>query len=257
MLLTVDIGNSNIVFEFMNDYVSLAEFRIEADREKSAELYADDIKIVLDDAKDNGLVIEAILVSSVVAVITEKIKKAFDILGCDNIYYAGENMIPDLVELIDHPGELGMDMVLGDIEAKHVAGYPCIVIDMGTATTINAINADGACIGCSILAGARTALKALLAGTDLAANLKMDAANRYIGKNTEEALLSGCIYGSATMLDGMIERMEEEMGCKAAVVATGGVMQFIIPHCRHQNIIYVPNLISRGLVTVYKNMISK
>lgn len=250
MLLTVDIGNSNIVFEFMDEYESVSVHRIETIKEKPAAAYAEDIKQILSEASREA--IEAVLVSSVVADVCKSIKEAFALLGFENVLVAGENLKPRLEIKIDNPAEMGMDMVVGDIEAKRIAGSPVIVIDMGTATTISAVDESGACIGCSIIPGVRTALKALLAGTGLMSQLRMDRPEKFIGTNTEEALLSGSIYGSAAMLDGMIERMESEMACTARLVCSGGIAPFITPYCKRKDIIFVPNLIARGLVTIYK-----
>ena len=126
-----------------------------------------------------------------------------------------------------------------------------IVIDMGTATTMSVLDQKGCFIGGVILPGLRTSLDALVSNAAQLSQTSLAAPKKVIGKNTLDCLRGGMIYGNAASIDGMIERMEEELGCKCTIVATGGLAQAVIPHCRH-NIIIDEDLLLKGLQIIYE-----
>ena len=127
-----------------------------------------------------------------------------------------------------------------------------IVVDMGTATTMVVLDESGALIGGCIAPGVKISMDALTDRTALLPGLQLDQPKRAIGRNTIDCMRSGIMMGNACMLDGMIERMEEELGCKTTVVATGGIARFVIPMCRKE-IIYDKDLIVKGLAALYKD----
>ena len=126
-----------------------------------------------------------------------------------------------------------------------------IVIDMGTATTMSVLDQKGCFIGGVILPGLRTSLDALVSNAAQLSQTSLAAPKKVIGKNTLDCLRGGMIYGNAASIDGMIERMEEELGCKCTIVATGGLAKAVIPHCRH-DIIIDENLLLKGLQIIYE-----
>ena len=128
---------------------------------------------------------------------------------------------------------------------------PLIVVDMGTATTMVVVDEAGCFIGGCICPGVKISLDALTQRTALLPGLQLDKPKHTIGRNTVECMRSGIMYGTASMIDGMLERLEEELGAKTTVIATGGIAQFIIPLCRSQ-IHYEKNLILKGLAHIYR-----
>jgi type III pantothenate kinase len=126
-----------------------------------------------------------------------------------------------------------------------------IVIDMGTATTMVVLDKNGSLIGGTISPGVKISMDALTGGTALLPGLQLDRPKKAIGRNTIDCMRSGIMMGSACMLDGMVQRMEEELGCKATVVVTGGIARFVIPMCCTE-MIYDKDLLLKGLVTLYR-----
>ena len=147
-------------------------------------------------------------------------------------------------------GILNLYKVAGAIAAKALYPLPAIVIDMGTATKITAVDEQGTVQGVSIMPGVFISLDALVNGTSLLKGIATNAPVRAIGKNTVESMQSGVVFGAASMLDGMVERFEAELGPAKTLVATGGAAGIVVPHCRH-SVQYVPTLILDGLYAVY------
>ena len=133
---------------------------------------------------------------------------------------------------MDNPGSVGADLVVDSVAALKVYGAPCIVIDMGTATTITVVDRAGNYIGGVILPGVVVSVDSLASQTSQLPHISLEAPKKVIGKNTVDCMKSGIVFGEAAMLDGMIERFEEELGYPCKVVATGGLSKVIVPHCR-------------------------
>lgn len=154
------------------------------------------------------------------------------------------------------PNEVGTDIVAACMAAKENHTMPCIVIDMGTATTVTAMDKNAAIIGVSIIPGVFTSMWALRDRTGLPVDETLARPTKAIGTDTPESLASGIVLGSAYCIDGMIEAFEEEIGSKCSVVATGGASQFIIGSCKRE-ITLNNNLLLEGLYCYYKNSIIK
>ena len=166
----------------------------------------------------------------------------------------GDKENPLLVSLniqTENPEQTGADLVVGSVAALREHKAPLIVIDMGTATTMAVLDKNGALVGGSISPGLKTSLDALTARTALLPGLQLDKPKRVIGRNTDDAMRSGVMLGAACMIDGMVARMEEELGSPATVIATGGVAKFVVPLCRTQ-VIYDKDLLLKGLVALYR-----
>jgi type III pantothenate kinase len=127
-----------------------------------------------------------------------------------------------------------------------------IVVDMGTATTMVVLDQTGALVGGCICPGVKISMDALTDRTALLPGLQLDQPKRAIGRNTIECMRSGIMMGNACMIDGMVARMEEELGCKTTVIATGGIAKFVIPMCKTE-IIYDKDLLVKGLAALYRD----
>ena len=154
--------------------------------------------------------------------------------------------------LLDNAAMAGGDLIVGAVAALAQYKPPLLVIDMGTATTISVIDAKGSFLGGSIFRGVKISAEALSGKTAQLPGISLEAPKRAIGRNTVDCMRSGVMMGTAAMQDGMIQRMEEELGCSATVVATGGIARFVIPMCRRE-MIYDKDLLLKGLRILYEN----
>ena len=153
--------------------------------------------------------------------------------------------------LMDNPKTVGSDMIVDAVAAIHEYPKPIIVIDMGTATTMSVVDKNGNYIGGVILPGLKVSLDSLSGKTAQLPYISLSTPDKVIGKNTIDCMRSGIIYGNAAQLDGIMDRMEAELGEKASAVATGGLAKFIAPLCRHQ-IVYDDALLLKGLLILYR-----
>lgn len=251
MILTVDIGNSNIVFGCVEGESILFEARVRTDVTKTSDEYCVDLKIILDVYGVDFRNIEGAIISSVVPQVLNSLKTAIKKLTGKNSLVVGPGLKTGLNIKIDNPSQTGADLVVGCVAALREHAAPLIVIDMGTATTMVVLDETGALIGGSISPGVKISLDALTDRTALLPGLQLDQPKKAIGRNTIDCMRSGIMLGAACMLDGMVERMEEELGQKTKVVITGGIAKFIVPLCRRE-MIYDKDLLVKGLVALYR-----
>lgn len=127
---------------------------------------------------------------------------------------------------------------------------PLIIIDMGTATTVCVINEKRQYLGGMILPGVRTSLDSLVSNTSLLQQIGLEPPEKVIGRNTIDSMKSGILYGNAAALDGLIERIEEELGQSCRILATGGLAKFVIPFCKRE-ITIDDDLLLKGLKIIY------
>ena len=251
MILTVDIGNSNIVFGCVNGDDILFEARVRTDATKTSDEYCVDLKIILDVYGVDFRNIEGAIIASVVPQVLNSLKTAIKKLTGKNALVVGPGLKTGLNIKIDNPSQTGADLVVGCVAALREHPAPLIVIDMGTATTMVVLDETGALIGGSISPGVKISLDALTDRTALLPGLQLDQPKKAIGRNTIDCMRSGIMLGAACMLDGMVARMEEELGKHATVIITGGIAKFVVPLCRRE-MIYDKDLLVKGLVALYR-----
>ena len=251
MILAVDIGNSNIVLGGMEDMKILFEARIRTDATKTSDEYCIDLKNILDIYGVDRNEIEGAIIGSVVPQVLNSIKTAIKKLTGKNSLVVGPGLKTGLNIKVENPTHVGADLVVGAVAGLHDFKPPMIVIDMGTATTMIVLDKTGAFIGGSISPGVRISQEALTNGTALLPGLQLDAPRKAIGRNTIDCMRSGIMLAHACMIDGMVERMEAELGCKTTVVATGGIAKFVLPMCR-TSILYDKDLLLKGLAILYR-----
>ena len=251
MILAIDVGNTNIVVGCIDDLKTYFIERLSTNRTKTELEYAVDLKNVLDIYHIKKTEIEGCIISSVVPQITNIVKLAAEKILKKNAIVLGPGVKTGLNIMMDNPGQLGADQV-ADAEAG-ISGYPVplILIDMGTATTASVVNSKKQYVGGMILPGVGVSLDALTARASQLSGISIDAPRHVIGKNTIECMKSGVLYSNAAALDGIIDRIEEELGEKATVVATGGLAKKIVPHCKRE-IILDEELLLRGLLIIYE-----
>lgn len=252
MIIAVDIGNTNIVIGGFDKGELCFFTRMYTQRELEADQYALDLHGILQLHGVTGRDIAGVIISSVVPQITPAVQRAMQLLAPQaKVLMFGPQLCPQTPIRIDNPAELGADLLAGAVGAAALYPLPAIVIDMGTATKITAVDADGAVLGVSIMPGLFISLEALTRNASLLNGIAPEAPACAIGKNTAASMQSGAVLGSAGMLDGMIDRFTEEMGGVRTVVATGGAAGLVVPSCRHK-IIYNEKLILQALYYAYK-----
>ena len=251
MILAVDIGNSNIVIGGVEGNDIVFESRIRTDATKTSDEYSMDLKILLDVQKVDPGAIEGAIIASVVPQVLNSFQTAIKKLTGKTSLVVGPGLKTGLNIKIENPAQTGADLVVGCVSALREHKPPMIVVDMGTATTMVVLDQTGALIGGSISPGVKISMDALTGKTALLPGLQLDQPKRAIGKNTIDCMRSGIMMGAACMLDGMVERMEAELGCKTTVVVTGGIARFVIPMCKTP-VIYDKDLLIRGLVALYR-----
>ena len=251
MILAIDIGNTNIVIGCIKDDKILFTERMSTDSNKTVLEYAIGFKTVLELYHIHTEDLTGSIISSVVPPVTNTVRKALHKITHHQAMVVGPGIRTGLNILTDNPAVTGSDLIVGAVAAIHEYPVPLILIDLGTATTISVIDNKKNYIGGMILPGVRTSLDALTARAAQLSGIDLEAPKRVIGKNTIECMKSGIVYSNAALIDGVILRMEEELGEKATVIATGGLAKSIVPYCK-EDVILDDDLLLKGLLWVYK-----
>jgi type III pantothenate kinase len=250
MILAIDMGNTNIVFGCVDDDQIYFEERLSTDLSKTELEYAVGFKTVLEINNIDSKNIKGAIISSVVPPLTNVIKNAVEKIINITPLTVGPGLKTGLNILMDNPKQLGSDLVVDAVAAIKEYGEPLIVVDIGTATTISVIDQKKNYIGGVIMPGLKVSLDSLVSRTSQLPRISLEAPKHTIGKNTVDCMKSGIIYGYASCIDGMICRMEEELGYSATIVATGGLAKVIIPQCK-KDIILDNELLLKGLKIIY------
>ena len=257
MILTIDMGNTNIVIGGIDEEKTYFEERITTIHSRTSTEYALLIKDILDLHSIDKNQIEGSIVSSVVPPLNAPIQSAIKKILGRRPLLVGSGMKTGLNILMDNPKSVGSDQIVDAVAALQEYPCPIIVIDMGTATTMSVIDKHGNYIGGVILPGLKVSLDSLSSNAAQLPFISLEIPGKVIGKNTIDCMRSGILYGNAAQMDGIIDRMEEELGQTASVVATGGLSRFVTPLCRHK-IHYDQALLLKGLLALYrKNMTGK
>ena len=214
MLLTADIGNTSITLGLFDNDALVEEYRLASDKDLSLEEYEVLLKSLFKEYKIDGCII-----SSVVEELTKKFKKAVD-----NVFKLDSLVLTTKINTgvkicLDNPKEAGADRIANAAGAYVLYNYPVIVIDFGTATTFDIVNGKGEFVGGIIAPGVNLQVKALNKFTSKLPRIEITPSSAAIGHNTNDAILSGILRGTAAMIDGLVEQCEKELGQKAVIVA--------------------------------------
>lgn len=251
MILAIDIGNTNIVIGCIDKKKTHLIERVSTVRHKTELEYAIVFRNVLDINDINVEDIEGGIVCSVVPQITQIVRVAAEKILHKDVMVLGPGIRTGMNILMDNPAQVGSDLIADAVGGICQYPAPMIIFDMGTATTVCVVDKNKNYIGGMILPGVRTALDALTARAAQLSGIDLVAPKRVIGKNTIECMKSGVIFSNAASIDGIITRMEEELGQKATVIATGGLAGCIVPYCREE-IILDDDLLLKGLLAIYE-----
>lgn len=254
MLLVIDIGNTNTTIGCYKGQELCFTARCTTDDRKTGDEYAIDLFNILRLNDIEAQSISDCVVSSVVPVVDRAFKYAVKKVIGKNPLSVGPGVKTGLNIKIDNPAQLGADLVAGAVAAISKYSLPCIVLDLGTATTISVIDENGYYLGGSICAGVGITLQALSSKTAQLPSVSIEAPKNPIGTNTIDCMKSGLVLGTAAMIDGMISRIEKQLGKKATIIGTGGLCQTVSSYCERE-IIVDDNLLLDGLRIIYeKNM---
>lgn len=251
MVLTVDIGNTNIVLGGFEGEELFFVSRIRTEREKMPDEYAVTLKSLLEINGYETTPFTGAMLSSVVPPLLPAMKEAVaKLLGC-RVLTVSPGTKTGLNILIDNPAETGADLVCACVGALSRYPMPCIIVDLGTATKFLVMDEKGNFLGGPIMPGVNISLDALSKRTAQLPHIELGGIDHVIGTNSIDCMRSGIVYGTASMVDGVLDRIETELGQKAAIVMTGGIGKGIQPYCKRE-IAYDEHLLLYGLREIYE-----
>ena len=251
MLLAIDIGNTNIVIGIIRNDEILFKARIATDRLRTSDQYGVEIRNMLEAFDIRMSDISDCIIASVVPPVFNSVYTGVLKMTGKQPLVVGPGLKTGLNIHVDIPSQVGSDRIVAAVAALAEYKAPLVLIDMGTATTIEVVEPENVYMGGVIFPGVMVSLDSLTSRAAQLPGISLDKPKNIIGKNTVDCMRSGMMYGTAAMLDGMIDRIAEELGHESTIVATGGMSQFITPLCRHK-IILEKELLLKGLNIIYK-----
>ena len=251
MLLAIDIGNTNIVMGCIKDDEILFKARIATDRTRTSDQYGVEMKNMLEAFGIHREDISDCIISSVVPPVFNSVKTGvIKVIGKQPMV-VGPGLKTGLNIQVDVPSQVGADRIVIAVAVLAEYKAPLILMDMGTATTIEVVEPENVYMGGVIIPGVKVSLDALTSRAAQLPGISLDRPGKVIGRNTVDCMRSGMMYGTAAMIDGLIDRIGLELGHASTVIATGGMAQFIVPLCNHE-IILEKDLLLKGLNIIYK-----
>ena len=252
MLLTIDCGNTNIVLGLFDGDMLLNSWRISTVSGKTEDEYYVLFQNMLA-ANGVGLLnIDGFIVSSVVPSITTALRRFADKYLSFSACFVDIHTKTGITVMMDNPLEVGSDRIVNALAGHRKYGGFLIIVDFGTATTFDVVSPQGEYLGGAICPGLEISAGALFAKAAKLANITMEKPAHIIGKNTTDCLRSGLLYGYGSLVDGLIEKMTEELAEKPLVIATGGLAQLINEYSKKIDV--VDNLLTlEGLKLIWQN----
>ncbi len=271
MLVVIDVGNTNTVIGVYEsssvnynstlgsraaDHGLLHHFRVSTVSERTADEHALMLTQLLSlKGLTNLAPIQGVVISSTVPAVSQTIREMTQTWFKVNALMIGPGIKSGMPILYDNAKEVGADRIADAVGGKDLYGSPLVIVDFGTATTFDAVSANGEYLGGAICPGLEISLDALVSRAAALRKVELVAPRSVIGKTTIESIQSGAIYGFAAQADGMARRIKKEIGDSAVVIATGGLAEVIAPQCSEIDHIE-PWLTLHGLRLLYeKNML--
>ena len=254
MLLTIDIGNTNITMGIYEGDELLFTSRLATDRKRTSDQYSVELLNIfkLHNASCSGF--SGAIISSVVPEVVNAVGSAVETVTGVTPKVLSSDIGTGLKIVTGTEGFLGADLAVASVAAIDKYELPCFIVDLGTATKIILLDEDGVFLGCTISAGVGISLEALAKKTSQLPAVRLTAPPS-IGTNTVDCMQSGTVFGTAAMLDGLTARMERDFGRKVkTTVATGGLAEEIVKNCDRE-IIFDRDLILEGLKNIYKRKV--
>lgn len=253
MLVAIDIGNSNIVFGIYNKNKLLDTFRLNTNESYTIDELGFLISKYFTDYNINY--IEAVVIASVVPALTEILKKSIEKYFNIKPYIIGEDININIRNLYKNPKQTGVDRLINAAWAIKKYGANLIIIDMGTATTIDVVNSECEFVGGVIFPGINILKESLATKTAILPNVPISKPCNIIGKNTQECIQSGLYYGCLCAIDGILLNMKQEMNSDLKVIATGGLAKYFLKN--NPNINYFDETLTLdGIKFIYESKCS-
>jgi type III pantothenate kinase len=248
MLLTVDVGNTNIVLGLFDGEHLFESYRLRTD----ARVTADELALLFHGLLAKHPEPDGVAVCSTVPQVLDQLRQMFE------RYYAGARTVvvgpgvkTGVPLLYDNPKEVGPDRVVNTLAAHTLYGGPAIVVDFGTSTNFDVVSAKGEFMGGALAPGVEISVDALASRAARLFKVELVEPRSVIGKTTVEALQSGLVYGFASQVDGMVERISRELDADPVVIATGGLSHLMTGLCESIDE-HEPDLTLIGLRLVYE-----
>ena len=252
MLLVVDVGNTNLTFGLFRDQELIEQWRLVTDRNRSGDEYGADVQGVLERAGIDRRSVDGIAIASVVPQLDDALTHMCEEYFALTPFFVNHTTDTGLKILYDSPADVGVDRIVDAVAAVTKYGAPCIVVDFGTATTFNVVNARREYLGGAIAPGIGISAEALFARAAKLPRVEIKRPEKVIGSSTIAAMQSGLYHGYVGLVDGVLEQMIAELGEKPRVIATGGLAALIAPASRFIEIVDA-TLTLEGLRLIYKH----
>ena len=227
MLLVIDAGNTNVTLGLFRDQDLIAQWRLLTDRRRSSNEYGTEVRNLFASGDVELSDIKGVVISSVVPPLDQRLKQMAEDLFAWAPLIVDHTTDTGLKILYDSPAEIGTDRIVDAVAAVAKYGAPCIVVDFGTATTFNAVNAAHEYLGGVIAPGIMISAEALFSRTAKLPRVEIKPPEKVIGSSTIGAMQSGLYHGYAGLVDGVLEKMIAEMNARPRVIATGGLAHVI------------------------------
>lgn len=252
MILTLDIGNTNIKVGAWDKNELFFVSRLQTNTLRTGDEYAIALLDIFRLSGCNANQFDGAILSSVVPPLSLRLKEAVrTVIQSRRVFLVSPGLKTGLDIRIDNPATLGGDIVCASVAAIAKYPLPCIVISLGTATTLFALDSQGAYLGGAVAPGVEISLQALTMRTAQLPEISLEEPQGVIGTNTVDCMKSGVVYGTAGMLDGMIRLMKGKLGDPSTtVVACGGIAANITPYCQ-EKILLDDNMVLEGLKIIY------
>ena len=253
MILTLDIGNANIVVCCVKDGRRLCRFLLSSDKSRTADEYAAYLTLLAEaggmDLTEAAGAVVASVVPQLTAVLVPAVRRCTGHIPM----VVGPGVRSGLNIRMDDPTELGGDLAAAAVAAAERYPLPCVIVDMGTAAAFGVLDEKGCYIGGLICPGVGLGQSGLAQSASQLPDVSLETPKRIIGKNTRESMRSGLIHGAAAMLDGILDRIETELGRPlASAVVTGESAGMIVPNCRRSGIVIDEDLVMYGLWSIWR-----
>ena len=232
MLLAVDVGNTQTVLGLYDGDDLVEHWRVATEAERTGDEIAA-LVVRLLELRDVGFEgVDGVALSSTVPSLVRSYEELADRYAHAALLVIGPGTKTGIPVLFDDPRQVGPDRIVNAVAARERYGAPCIVVDFGTSTNFDAVSAAGEYVGGVIAPGIEISMDALFARAARLVKVDLVAPDTAIGKTTVAGLQAGLFYGFAGQVDGIVERMQGELGGGAKVVATGGLAELIAPHSK-------------------------
>lgn len=251
MLLVIDIGNSDIVFGLFNAEALIGQWRIRTNLHKTADEYGILMTQLLAYPAGFHARVKGVIISSVVPPLTTIFQEM------SNKYFQATPMVvteavkTGLIIRYDHPAEVGSDRIVNAAAAYALCGGPIIIVDLGTATTFCVVTEKGEYLGGAIAPGMALSAEALFRHTAKLPRVELKKPDCVIGSDTTTSMQSGVIFGYIGLINEIVTRLQDEIGTKCRVIATGGLANLIAPECKAISLVR-STLTLEGLMIIYR-----